>query len=198
MDTQELRHRAESGQQVVDDNLNPGITTSDVDNDSKIRRDSNSTKIALAKRGLKSLALSLAIPVSLNLLSIAMFGSGQNYKSLTKWVPPLWPLHMVSLLNSLFMSLSAWLFWADGGFHKRPRAFYMYAAGIVMNIFWDPIVLGFGASRVGLGVCVGLISALIGCYRQFNGVNPAAGHLVKPCFGLVGVLALVNLRLASI
>lgn len=96
------------------------------------------------------------------------------------------------------MSLSAWLFWADGGFHRRPRAVYAYAVGIVMNMFWDPVVLGFGASRIGLGVCVGLISALIGCYREFTVVNPAAGHFVKPCFGLAGVLALVNLRLASI
>uniref|UniRef100_A0A7N0UHH8 Uncharacterized protein n=1 Tax=Kalanchoe fedtschenkoi TaxID=63787 RepID=A0A7N0UHH8_KALFE len=194
--TQELRHGA-ADQQVVDDNPNPGITTSDDNDSSKTRRES-SNRTALAKRGLKSLAVMLAVPVALNLAAISMFGSGQNYRSLTKWVPPLWPLHMLSLLTSLFMSLSAWLFWADGGFHKRPRAFYLYAAGILLNMLWDPLVLGFGASRLGLGVCVGMISALIGCYRHFSAVNPAAGHLVKPCFGLYGILALVNLRLACI
>lgn len=93
------------------------------------------------------------------------------------------------------MGLSAWLVWAEGGFHKNPVALSVYLAQLVLGLLWDPIVFGAGAPWVGMVVCIGMFVALVGCSKVFQDVNPTAGDLMKPCLAWVAFLAVVNLKL---
>lgn len=164
-------------------------------NNAKTRR--HSDKTAMAKRGLRSLGLAVALPLSLAVLDITLFGSNLHYATMKKsfWYPPLWALHLACLLSAFFMGLSAWLVWAEGGFHRQPSALLLYLSQMALGLAWDPIVFRAGASRVGLVLCVALFGALVGCIRMFRTVNPIAGDLVKPCLLWAFLLSLVNLKL---
>lgn len=96
------------------------------------------------------------------------------------------------------MGLSAWLVWAEGGFHDRASgatAFYLYLAQLGLSLAWLPTVFWMGASWFGLVVCLAVFGALVGCLRDFRAVNPIAGDLVKPCLAWTAFLAIVNLKL---
>lgn len=186
--SQELKHR----------------TTTQTPQDQSTTTTSNAPsqkKKAMAKRGLRSLALALALPLSMTLANIYMFGRpgsvGQTFRNVSKpsWFPPLWLLHSMCVVFSLLMGLSAWLVWAEGGFHTRPRAAAMYLAQLGLSLAWDPVMFWMGASRVGLAVCLALLVSVFQCFRVFKNVNPIAGALVKPCLAWVGYLTAVNLKL---
>ena len=93
------------------------------------------------------------------------------------------------------MGLSAWLVWAEGGFHKKPTALPLFIAQLVLGLIRDPIVFGSGTGRAGLVVCMGLFGALVGCSRMFREVNPIAGDLVKPCLAWTAYVGVVTLQL---
>lgn len=93
------------------------------------------------------------------------------------------------------MGLSAWLVWAVGGFHREPTALYLYFAQLGLSLVWNLIVLGTGASRVGLVVCLAMFGVLVACYRIFKQINPIASVLAKPCLAWTLFLATVNLKL---
>lgn len=182
--SQELKHRTTQNQQE-------DTTTDDV---------KSQKKKAMAKRGLRSLAMAIALPLSMTLANIFMFGrpgGDQTYRNVSKpvWFPPLWLLHLMCVVFTLLMGLSAWLVWAEGGFHKKPRAAAMYVTQLGLSLLWDPIVFRMGASRVGLVVCLALLVSVFQCFRVFKNVNPIAGGLVKPCLVWVGFLSAVNLKL---
>ncbi|KAK9281143.1 hypothetical protein L1049_004037 [Liquidambar formosana] len=181
-------------QHTRDDDPNKASPATTTDNNNRDKRK------AKAKRGLKSLTVMVTAPVLFTLTSLYLFGSGQSYSKLAKpyRLPPLWALHLTSFASALLMGLSAWLFWADGGFHRKPRAFHLYVAWLVLHMAWEPIVLEKGASRAGLAVCVAMIGALVGCSRNFREVNQIAGDLGKPCLALAGFLGFVNLKLACL
>lgn len=112
----------------------------------------------MAKRGLCSLGLALALPLSLTLLNISYFGSSGE----PLWSPPLWALHLAFLGSAFLVGLSAWLVWAEGGFQRNPTALLLYLGQIALGLTWDPIVFRAGASRVGLLVlCVALSGASV-------------------------------------
>lgn len=154
-------------------------------------------KSAMAKRGLRSLGLAVALPLSLTVLDISFFGSNLQYATMKKsfWYPPLWALHLACLLSAFCMSLSGWLVWVEGGFHRQPWALLMYLGQMALGLAWDPIVFRAGAGKIGLALCIALFGALIGCIRMFRSVSPVAGDLVKPCLLWAGLLSLVNLKL---
>ncbi|XP_059645895.1 translocator protein homolog [Cornus florida] len=155
-------------------------------------------RMAMAKRGLRSLAVAVVLPLSLTLANISFYGgSGNSYSTLAKpfWFPNLWALHLICMGTSLLMGLSGWLVWADGGFHRKPMALALYASQLGLTLAWGPIVLGMGAIRVGLMVCLAIIGTLVGCSRIFGEVNSIAGDLVKPCLAWAGFLTIVNLKL---
>jgi benzodiazapine receptor len=184
MASQNLKHRSRD----EDPNM---ITTQNKSN--KNKRGQN---MGTAKRGLRSLSIAVSVPLSLTLLSIYL-GSTHSYANLSKpyWFPPLWSLHMTSLASSFLVGLSAWLVWAVGGFHREPMALSLYLAQLGLSLVWDPIVLGAGASRVGLVVCLATFGTLVGCARIAKEVNPTAGDLIKPCLAWTAFLAIVNLNL---
>ncbi|OMO81892.1 TspO/MBR-related protein [Corchorus olitorius] len=189
MESQTLKQRL-----VRDDDP---VVTKDKDNNEKNRGNRRDKRMAMAKRGIRSLAVAVSFPLSLTLLNIYMFGSGHNYSALPKpfWFPPAWLLHITCMASSFLMGLSAWLVWAEGGFHARPTALSLYMAQLGLSLLWTPIVFWLRASWVGLVVCLAAFGALVGCWRDFRAVNPIAGNLVKPCLAWAAFLAIVNLKL---
>ncbi|TKY61791.1 Translocator protein-like [Spatholobus suberectus] len=155
-------------------------------------------RMVMAKRGLRSLAIAVCVPLSLAVLS-ACIGSSSARDAVTSrrpfWFPPSWALHLTCPASSFLMGLAAWMVWADGGFHRNPMALSLYLAQLLFTVLWDPIVFAAGATRVGLIVCVGLFVSQIGCMRVFRPVNPIAAELIKPCLAWVAFLSIVNLKL---
>ncbi|KAJ9187760.1 hypothetical protein P3X46_003182 [Hevea brasiliensis] len=185
MDSQNIKHRTR-------DTEEPDTTTKN--GDMRTKRDN---RMAMAKRGIRSLAIAVAFPLALTLFNIYFFGSSNGYGNVSKpfWFPPMWALHFTCLASSFLMGLSAWLVWAEGGFHKEPTTVSLYMAQLGLSLAWNPIVFRMGATWVGLVVCLAMFGALVGCSRQFKKVNPIAGDLVKPCLAWATVLAIVNLKL---
>ncbi|XVF32938.1 hypothetical protein REPUB_Repub17cG0126000 [Reevesia pubescens] len=177
----------------------PSITTSNKkdNNNEKNRAGRREKRMAMAKRGLRSLAIAVSVPLSLTLLNIYLFGSAHTHGDLAKpfWFPPLWLSHIASMASSFLMGLSAWLVWAEGGFHARPTAFSLYLIHLGLSLTWLPTVFWMGANWVGLVVCLAMFGALVGCSRNFRKVNPITGDLVKPCLAWTAFLAIVNLKL---
>ncbi|XP_041989359.1 translocator protein homolog [Salvia splendens] len=171
----------------------PTTTTND-DDDMNRKKPKNS---AAAARGLKSLSVAVALPLSLTLLDIFLFGSSSRYRTLHKpfYVPPLWALHLACLTTAFLSGLSAWLVWAEGGFHRQPAALGLYLVQLALSLVWYPVVFGAGAIRLGLVLCAALFGALVGCARAFRKMNPIAGDLVKPCLASALLLAVANVRL---
>ncbi|KAG9142794.1 hypothetical protein Leryth_005545 [Lithospermum erythrorhizon] len=167
-------------------------TKEEEEKERKINNDMNSSttkmpkkKSAIAKRGLRSLAIAISLPLTLTLLNITFFSSTKSFNiSKPSYLIPIWALHLASLCSAMLMGFSAWLVWAEGGFHRKPEALMVYLGQVGLSLAWGPVVFGLGASRVGLVVCVGLVGALVGCSRMFRVVNPVAGQLVKPWFQL--------------
>ncbi|XP_054819401.1 translocator protein homolog [Prosopis cineraria] len=175
-----------------------------VDGKSKMGGKISNRRMAMAKRGLRSLTIAVTLPLSLSLLS-AYLGSGKSRASVdpvadTKpfWFPPMWALHLTCPASCFLMGLAAWMVWADGGFHRHPNALLFYLAQLLLTLLWDPLVFGAGATRIGLILCFGMFAAMVGCYRLFGQVNPISGDLIKPCLAWTAFLSLVNLKLVFV
>ncbi|XP_019164203.1 PREDICTED: translocator protein homolog [Ipomoea nil] len=194
MATQQLKHRTTTTPEEREQ-FQPTTTQDTAEMNSTAR-----TRRQRAKRGLRSLGIAVAFPLSLTLLDITLFGSSQQYRAMEKpfWVPRLWALHLACLGSAFLMGLSAWLVWAEGGFHRYPTAMLLYLCQLALSLAWDPVVFKAGATRAGLVLCVGLLGALVGCSRSFKNVNPIAGDLVKPCLGWALLLSATNFKLAYI
>ncbi|EPS59171.1 hypothetical protein M569_15639 [Genlisea aurea] len=147
-----------------------------------------------ASRGLLSLTIAIALPLSLSLLDIVFV---TRHRSLQKpfYFPPIWSLHLACLTAACFSGLSAWMVWADGGFHRRPAALGLWLGELLLSLVWYPVVFLAGASRVGLALCAALLVVLFLSSRMFWMMNPIAGDLVKPCFLWAFLLSVFNLRL---
>ncbi|GLT28503.1 hypothetical protein SLA2020_034290 [Shorea laevis] len=185
MDAQNLKQR------IRDD---PGIAATSKPSD-RLRRDK---RMAMAKRGLRSLAVAVTIPLSITVLNIYLSGSNRHgYGTLKKpfWFPPLWLLHVTCMASSFLTGLSAWLVWAEGGFHKNPTALSLYLAQLGLGLAWEMVVFRIGASWAGLVVCLATFGSLAGCSKAFRKTNPIAGDLFKPCLAWAAFLAVVNLKL---
>ncbi|KAH6766385.1 hypothetical protein C2S52_017368 [Perilla frutescens var. hirtella] len=156
-------------------------------------RKPNKKASGAARRGLRSLSVAVAFPLSVTLLDIFLFGWSSIEKPF--YFPPLWALHLACLSTAFLSGLSAWLVWAEGGFHRQPGALALYLAQLILSLIWYPVVFGAGAIRVGLVLCVALFGVLIGCARAFRDMNPIAGDLVKPCLAWPLLLAVANVRL---
>ncbi|XP_044484115.1 translocator protein homolog [Mangifera indica] len=152
---------------------------------------------AITKSTFRSLVFSITAPLILTTTIIILFGSGPKYRASAKpfWFPPLWLIHLASLGSSFFMSLAAWLVWADGGFHEQADALPLYIAQFSLSVIWDPLVLVIGAVWLGLFFCVIHFGTLFACYKTFKKVNPFAKDLVKPCLAWMGFLTIVTYKL---
>ncbi|KAL5135680.1 Translocator [Glycine soja] len=171
-------------------------TTTATTND--VNRTSRGKRMLMAKRGLKSLAIAVVLPLSLTALSayIGSSSSSAHYASRSPfWFPPSWALHLTCPASSFLMGLSAWMVWADGGFHRNPMALLLYFTQLLFTVLWDPLVFALGATRLGLILCVSLFLTQFGCMRLFRPFNPIAADLIKPCLAWVAFLSILNLKL---
>jgi benzodiazapine receptor len=193
MASQNLKHRTTTTTTTGED---ASISTGTGGTSNKSKRNRN---MGMAKRGLRSLAVAISVPLSLTLASIYL-GSSHSHGSLQKpfWFLPLWALHVTCMASSFLMGLSAWLVWAEGGFHRNPTALSLYLAQLGLSFIWNPIVLGAGATRVGLVVCLAMFGALTRCCWIFKEVNPIAADLTKPCLACTAFLSIVNLKLVFV
>ncbi|KAG8389473.1 hypothetical protein BUALT_Bualt02G0233000 [Buddleja alternifolia] len=191
MATQELKHRSKDQPREETDQPNVIQAAAAATSDRKQK------KTGTARLGFRSLGVAVAFPLSLTLLDIYLFGSTTRYRSLHKpfYFPPLWALHLACVATAFMTGVSAWLVWAEGGFHRQPNALMLYLGQLLLSLGWYPVVFGAGAVRVGLVLCAGLFGVLIGCARSFSKMNPIAGDLVKPCLVWAVLLAVVNVRL---
>ncbi|KAH7678720.1 benzodiazapine receptor protein [Dioscorea alata] len=181
MATTELRHRPTT---------TPTTTTT-----SKPRN--SGKKMAMARRGLKSLAIAISFPLALTtiVLLFTTSSSSQTHSSRPFWYPPEWAFHLATVSCSSLMGLSSWLAWAEGGFHRLLEALPLYLAQLVFGLAWGPLLFGKGSPKAALVVAVGLVGALGGCVRCFRRVNPIAADLVKPCLAWAVFLALFSYQL---
>ncbi|PKI65105.1 hypothetical protein CRG98_014574 [Punica granatum] len=150
-------------------------------------------------RALRSLAVSLMIPFSLNAAMIFLFGSGKRYEEFpdkTLWVPPLWLIHSASLGSSLLMGLASWLVWARGGLHLVSDALPLYVAQVSLGIVWDPLVLVIGSCWVGFVFCIINFGTLVACKSSFQKVNQLAGDIANICAMWAAFLTFVTLQLS--
>ncbi|XP_027338305.1 translocator protein homolog [Abrus precatorius] len=155
------------------------------------------TKKAQAKRAIRSLAIGIAVPFTLTLTIIILFGSGRKYHRFAKpfWFAPLWFIHLATLGSSLFIGLAAWLVWADGGFQGESDAMSLYIAHISLSMVWHPIVLVMSAYWLASISCLVNFVTLFLCYLRFRKVNPFAKDLAKPCLMWAAYLTLISVKL---
>ncbi|KAM0948538.1 hypothetical protein DsansV1_C06g0060441 [Dioscorea sansibarensis] len=187
MATTELRHRP--------------TTTPTTATDPKSRN--SGKKMAMARRGLKSLAIAISLPLALTTIVLLFTTSSSSSSSSSShprpsrpfWHPPEWAFHLATVSCSSLMGLSSWLAWAEGGFHRRPAALPLYLAQLVFGLAWGPLLFRKDSPRAALVAAVGLVAALVGCVRCFRRVNPIAADLVKPCLAWAAFLALFSYTL---
>ncbi|GFY98710.1 hypothetical protein Acr_13g0001110 [Actinidia rufa] len=125
-------------------------------------------RTAMARRGLRSLAIAVLAPLSLHVAAITF--SHSSHGASTKPPPP-------------------------GGFHRKPSGLAFFLGYLTTSLIWDPIVFGMGAVLAGPFVCLAMLWSLVGCYRVFKEVNPIAADLVKLCMIWAVVVVSLNLKL---
>ncbi|CAK8544332.1 unnamed protein product [Lathyrus sativus] len=200
---------AELKQRFITPDQTTTTTTATTNDDDKngTTNHKRAKRMALARRGLRSLIIAVSFPLSMTILSIYIASSftfsNHNNESITSsrkpfWFPPSWLLHLMLPSCSFVMGLSAWLVWAEGAFHTDPTAFLLYTIQLLFTVLWEPVVLGVGATSFGLMLCLGIFGSLIGCMYVFGKVNPVASDLIKPCLAVVSFLFIVNLKLIYI
>ncbi|KAK8945183.1 hypothetical protein KSP39_PZI008478 [Platanthera zijinensis] len=183
MDTQTLRQRSK----------NDTATTPAAQPHDPAEKTTREKKRAMARRGLRSLAAAISIPLILSILSSILSSSPTTHPSRT-WRPPAWAIHASAAATSSLMGLAAWLVWAEGGM-RSPVVVALYAAQLALGLAWAPAVMFAGAGRAGLVISVALVAALAVCSRRFGQVNPVAGDLVKACIAWGMFLAIVSYKM---
>ncbi|KAJ4768153.1 Translocator protein like [Rhynchospora pubera] len=153
-------------------------------------------KIAKAKRGLRTLAVALAIPVAFSAASACISGTTAPSQpdSKSSLQLPILAFHLGNIATAALTSLAAWLFWAKGGFHRRPTDLLFYLVQLLLLLMWGPAVFRLGNARLGVAVAVAMSVSLFGCARCFRRVNPSAGDIVVPCLAWALFLAMFSYK----
>ncbi|XP_058222567.1 translocator protein homolog [Rhododendron vialii] len=196
LETENIRQRGTRGEPTVDEPK----TNENYENSTKTSEDQSGSKtkgrrprrIATARRGLRSLAIAVALPLSLHLAAV-VFLHVASAKHPT-WFRSL-ALEAVFVGLPALMGFCAWLFWVDGGFHRRPMALAFFLSYLALSLAWDPIVFGLGAPWVGLVVSWAMLGALIACHMIFKEANPIAGDLVAASMIWAVFVICLNLKL---
>ncbi|PSR94766.1 Translocator protein [Actinidia chinensis var. chinensis] len=180
--TEELRQRTKD---------EPAVETTQNHDNNYNHKGRRQRRTAMARRGLRSLAIAVLVPMSLHVAAITLSHSAHG--ALAK--PPSWTLHAICVgLNSL-MGFCAWLVWAEGGFHRKPTGLAFFFGYLATSLIWDPIVFGMGLVRTGLFVGLAMLCSLVGCYRVFKDVNPIAADLLKLSMIWAVVVVSLNVKL---
>ncbi|KAL1060395.1 hypothetical protein V6Z11_1Z101000 [Gossypium hirsutum] len=173
MESQNLKHRSRDDPRFA-------TTTSNEKN----RANRREKRMAMAKRGLRSLVIAVSFPLSW----LRLF-------SQTFLVPSFVAFTYRLLGFELRDGAVGLVVWVEGGFHAKPTALSLYLGYLGLSMAWHPTVLWMGASWAGLLVSLAMVGTLVGCSRDFGKVNPIAGNSVMPCLAWAAFLATVNLKL---
>ncbi|KAK1412517.1 hypothetical protein QVD17_33834 [Tagetes erecta] len=159
-----------------------------------VARTRSQRKLSGASGGVRSLSLAIVVPVGLTITTIWL-GESDTYKNLIRpfWIPPLWAIHLTSVSTTFLMGLSAWLVWAENGFHQSPMAIIMYLAQLGLGLAWNNIFFKTGPTQMGLAVSFGQLVTIFICSQLFSRINPISGDLVKLCLVWTGFLTSINL-----
>uniref|UniRef100_A0A0C9QWZ6 TSA: Wollemia nobilis Ref_Wollemi_Transcript_2310_1165 transcribed RNA sequence n=1 Tax=Wollemia nobilis TaxID=56998 RepID=A0A0C9QWZ6_9CONI len=158
-------------------------------------------KAGTAKKGIKSLLISVAIPLVLGILDAVFFSPNSDYyKQLKKpwWNPPGWLFGLAWTVLYALMGVASWLVWVEGGFQKQARPLIIYGVQLIINLLWPPIF--FGLHRIGLAlidICL-LDVAVIVCLSAFRSVKDVAGFLLTPYLGWVLFATFLNYRIYTL
>ncbi|KAI8574725.1 hypothetical protein RHMOL_Rhmol01G0376600 [Rhododendron molle] len=196
-ETENIRQRGTRGEPNVDEPK----TNENYENSTKTSEDQSKTKgrrprrTATAIRGLRSLAIAVALPLSLHLAAVAFLHSAHTASAKhPTWFRSL-ALETVFVGLPALMGFCAWLFWVNGGFHRRPMALAFFLSYLALSLAWDPIVFGWDAPWVGLVVSLAMLGALTACRMIFKEVNPIAGDLVAASMIWAVFVICLNLKL---
>ncbi|KAI0511032.1 hypothetical protein KFK09_011650 [Dendrobium nobile] len=176
MDAQTVRQRSKDGFIRTDD-----------------RKTIHEKKHAKARRGLRSLAVAVALPLVLSLLSFSLSSPLQPKPDDTSqvWHPPAWTMNVAAATTAGLMGLAAWLVWAEGGMRTLAPVI-LYTAQFALGLARAPFA---GAGRVGLVLSLANVAVLAGCSTCFRRINPFAGNLVNPCIVWAAFLAFLSYRM---
>ncbi|KAG8084726.1 hypothetical protein GUJ93_ZPchr0010g9122 [Zizania palustris] len=146
------------------------------------------------KRGLRSLAAAVALPVALTAASF--YASGSDPAAAGASASKVMIARAGSVAAQAVMALAAWMVWAEGGMHRRPGATLApFAAQLVAAMAWAPLALGLASPVAGLACCAAMVAGAVACARGFGAVNPVAGDLAKPCVAWAVLLAVINYKM---
>lgn len=126
-----------------------------------------------------------------------MFRPGEWYASLIKpsWNPPNWIFGPVWTLLYVFMALSAWLVWREGGFVARRLPLLLFLVQLLFNAAWSPLFFGLRKPGLAFIDIVLLWIALLITAVFFWKARRAAGALLIPYLAWVTFAAALNFTL---
>uniref|UniRef100_A0A0D6R6G0 TspO/MBR-related protein n=1 Tax=Araucaria cunninghamii TaxID=56994 RepID=A0A0D6R6G0_ARACU len=158
-------------------------------------------KAGMAKKGIKSLAVSVAIPLVLGIADAIFFSPNSDYyKQLKKpsWNPPGWLFGLAWTVLYTLMGVASWLVWVEGGFQKQARPLTIYGVQLIINLLWPPLF--FGLHRIGLALIdIFLLDvAVFVCLGAFRSVNHVAGNLLTPYLAWVLFATVLNYRIYTL
>lgn len=151
------------------------------------------TKLLKARRGLRSLAVAVALPLIFSVLSSFLSPPlrPKTDEASLLWFPPASTLHVAAAASAGLMGLAGWLVWAEGGM-RAPAPAALFAAQLVLGLAWAPLA---HAGWAGLALGAAKVAVLVGCARCFRRANPFSGNLVGPCIAWAAFLVLLSYRM---
>ncbi|KAH7845366.1 hypothetical protein Vadar_001233 [Vaccinium darrowii] len=135
-------------------------------------------KAAIARRGLWTLMLAVAVPVSLHCIEIFCLRSPEMVASKPSWYPSMM-VDLITVHVSLVISISFWFGWAERGEIRRPKnvavVFILYLS---LTLAWDRIVFEHGALKFGMLVSFGRYLLGEELSNLLKELNETAGKIV--------------------
>lgn len=145
---------------------------------------------------IKSLLLALVIPLALGGLGTLLSGGMESYGTLEKppLSPPGWVFPVVWTLLYLLMGLASWLVYtADAPGEDKKKALTLYAAQLLVNVFWPTVFFAWQQYLAALGVLAALWMLILLTANRFSRIRERAGDLLIPYLLWVSFAAYLNL-----
>ncbi len=155
-------------------------------------------KTLFAKIDLKTLAISIAIPLIVGLLaSLLTMDSRTIYASLVKppLAPPGWVFPVVWTVLYVLMGVSFYLVLKTPS-NELLEAIGIYALQLFLNFIWTIAFFHIQDYRLAFGILVALWISILLMIIQFAAISPLAGKLQIPYLLWVTFAGYLNLMIA--
>lgn len=119
------------------------------------------------------------------------------YSTLDKpsWNPPPWVFGPVWTTLFLFMAISAWIVWQQGGFKAARLPLSLFLIQLALNLAWSWIFFYFHAIGWACVELVVLWCAIAGCLITFWPKSKLAAGLLVPYLAWVSFAGVLNFML---